>query len=100
MTPEQHPLITRIGEMEDRYQELTRVMGELDMAIEQYKEFKADLDILKDYMGSGQWLKDYEADEAGLVPTDLNREVLSQDALYDFLEDADKILALAKETFK
>lgn len=99
MTTEQQALITRIQEMEDRYQELTRVLGELDMAIDQYKDFKEDLDILKDYMESGQWLKDYEADEAGQVPSDLKREVLSQDALYDFFEGADKIFAFAKETF-
>ena len=99
MASDKEQLITRIKEMEDRYQELTRVLGELDIAIEQYKDYKDDLDILKTYMESGQWLKDYEADEAGMVPSDLNREILSQDALYDFLEGADKILALAKETF-
>jgi len=99
MASDKEQLITRIKEMEDRYQELTRVMGELDIAIKQYKDYKDDLDILKNYMESGQWLKDYEADEAGMVPSDLNREILSQDALYDFLEGADKILAFAKETF-
>ena len=99
MASDKEQLITRIKEMEDRYQELTRVLGELDIAIGQYKDYKDDLDILKTYMESGQWLKDYEADEAGMVPSDLNREILSQDALYDFLEGADKILAFAKETF-
>lgn len=99
MASEKEQLITRIKEMEDRYQELTRVLGELDIAIEQYKDYKDDLDILKNYMESGQWLEDYEADEAGQVPADLKREVLSEDALYDFLEGADKILAFAKETF-
>ena len=99
MASDKEQLITRIKEMEDRYQELTRILGELDIAIGQYKDYKDDLDILKTYMESGQWLKDYEADEAGMVPSDLNREILSQDALYDFLEGADKILAFAKETF-
>ena len=50
MTAEQQTLIARIQEMEDRYQELTNVLGELDIAIEQYKDFKEDIDILKDYM--------------------------------------------------
>ena len=36
---------------------------------------------LEDYMESGQWQKDFEADEAGLVPKDLPREILSEDAL-------------------
>ena len=99
MTNEQTNLITRIQEMEDRYHEVTRVLGELDMAIEEYNDFKDELATLKDYMESGQWQKDFEADEAGLVPKDLPREILSEDALYDFLSGADKIIAFAKESF-
>ena len=98
MTPEQETLITRIKEMEDRYHEVTRVLGELDMAIEEYNDFKDELATLKDYMESGQWQKDFEADEAGLVPKDLPREILSEDGLYDLLSGADKIIAFAKES--
>lgn len=43
--------------------------------------------ILSDYQESGQWRRDYELDEQGLLPRDLKRGVLSQDALYDFLID-------------
>lgn len=100
MTHEQETLITRIKEMEDRYHEVTRVLGELDTAIEEYNDFKDELATLKDYMESGQWQKDFEADEAGLVPKDLPREVLSEDGLYDLLSGADRIIAFAKESFK
>lgn len=100
MEPKQENLIARINEMEVRYHEVTRVLGELDMAIEEYNDFKSELQILKDYMESGQWQKDFEADEAGQVPKDLNREVLSEDALYDLLEGADKIIAFAKQSFE
>lgn len=100
MTKEQENLITRIKEMEVRYHEVTRVLGELDMAIEEFNDFKSELQILKDYMESGQWKKDFEADEAGQVPKDLHREVLSEDALYDLLEGADKIIAFAKQSFE
>jgi hypothetical protein len=37
------------------------------------------------YYESGQWLQDYELDEAGRLPRDLKRGVLSQDAVYNFL---------------
>jgi len=37
------------------------------------------------YMDSGQWLKDYAADERGEWSTDLKRGVLSQDGLYNLL---------------
>ena len=65
---------------------------------EQFLEAQKRL-TLEDYMESGQWQKDFEADEAGLVPKDLPREVLSEDALYDLLSGADKIIAFAKESF-
>ena len=44
------------------------------------------LKILAQYYESGQWLRDYELDEQGLLPQNLKRGVLSQDALYAFLE--------------
>ena len=40
---------------------------------------------LVDYYESGQWLKDYEADERGELPRDLKRGVLSQDSLWELL---------------
>lgn len=43
--------------------------------------------ILSNYLESGQWLRDYELDEQGLLPKDLKRGVLSQDALYGFLTE-------------
>lgn len=87
MTKKQKELISRIEAMEARYQEFKRVLGELEN----------NLSILRDYMESGQWQKDFEADEAGLIPQDLPREVLSEDALYNLLAEAGEILAPAKE---
>lgn len=45
---------------------------------------KEQLMSLREYYESGQWLFDYELDENGLLPRDMKRGVLSQDALYDF----------------
>lgn len=42
---------------------------------------------LRDYYSGGQWLRDYEADERGELPEDLKRGVLSQDGLWNFLEE-------------
>lgn len=42
---------------------------------------------LTDYYEGGQWLRDYGLDEQGLLPQDLKRGVLAQDAVYDFLEE-------------
>ena len=38
------------------------------------------------YYEGGQWLRDYELDEQGLLPPDLKRGVLSQDGIYNLLE--------------
>ena len=45
------------------------------------------LRLLDAYYTSGEWREDYEVDERGELPRDLKRGVLSQDALYDLLED-------------
>ena len=41
---------------------------------------------LSEYYGSAAWKRDLAADEAGLLPKELKRGVLSQDGLYDLLE--------------
>ena len=49
------------------------------------------MDLLKDYISSGQWLKDFEADERGEIGTDVDRAVLSEDGLYNLLSDIDTL---------
>ena len=46
-----------------------------------------DIAALDRYQRSGQWLEDYEADEAGLLPEGTPRSVLSQDGLYNLLQE-------------
>ena len=46
---------------------------------------KEEMQILLQYYEGGQWLRDYELDEAGLLPHTLKRGVLSEDAVYNFL---------------
>lgn len=49
-------------------------------------EEKAMLICLTEYYEGGQWLKDYEADEQGLIPSEVKRGILAQDTLYNFLQ--------------
>lgn len=44
------------------------------------------LEALTAYYQGGLWLRDYELDERGLLPTTLKRGVLGQDTVYDLLE--------------
>ena len=55
--------------------------------IERIKKMEHYYDALKEYYESGLWLSDYEADERGELPADLKRCVLSQDGLYNLLND-------------
>ena len=59
--------------------------------IERIKKMEACYDALREYVDSGLWLSDYEADERGELPSDLKRGVLSQDGLYDLLSETDEI---------
>ena len=43
------------------------------------------LKALKAYYEGGQWLRDYELDERGILPQTLKRGVLSQDGVYNLL---------------
>ena len=44
------------------------------------------LSALSSYYGSAAWKRDFAADEAGLLPKELKRGVLSEDGIYDLLE--------------
>ena len=95
-TPE---LIVRVKEMELRFDSVCRELSLLEAALGFYDEFSEDLDALKVYMESGQWKKDFEADEAGLIPADLKRGVLSEDGLYDVLDKVGRALSRAAAVF-
>ena len=41
---------------------------------------------LEDYYVSQEWKDDFVADEAGELPSDLNRGVLSEDGIYNMLQ--------------
>lgn len=55
--------------------------------INRIKEMERHYDALREYMDSGLWLQDYEADERGELPSGLKRGVLSEDGLYDLLTE-------------
>jgi len=45
---------------------------------------------LEKYYTSDAWKRDFAADEAGLLPKELKRGVLSEDGIYSMLEEADE----------
>lgn len=79
--------IDRITRMETLYDKSQEVVNRLNQALEDFTALQADLDELEAYYTSPQWRKDFEADEAGKLPKDLKRGVLSEDGLWNLLED-------------
>ena len=79
--------LQRIAAMEAALDRTAAAVQALDAAIDRYETIRIDIDRLTDYLDSGAWREDYEADEAGLVPQDMKRGVLSEDALFNLLGD-------------
>ena len=79
----------RVVRMESLFDRLSEALGECpDLPISE-EEFRRDRMILSEYLESGDWLRDFELDEAGLLPKGLKRGVLSEDGLYDLLSTLD-----------
>ena len=79
--------IDRITRMETLFDKSQEGVNRLSQALEDFAALQADLDELEAYYTSPQWRKDFEADEAGKLPKDLKRGVLSEDGLWNLLED-------------
>ena len=75
-----------IIQMEEYYDTLCEALESKGSFSNFNDEEKAMLASLTEYYEGGQWLKDYEADEQGLLPKGLKRGILAQDTLYDFFQ--------------
>lgn len=81
--------LARIKKMEDDFNQVREVVRSLDKALTDYEAVQGRISRLEEYQESGQWLKDFEADERGELPPymDLPRGVLSEDGLDNLLRD-------------
>lgn len=69
--------------------EILRRVAHMEAVFDRLREQPdpALLEELLRYYEGGQWLADYEADQRGELPKDLKRGVLSQDGVWDLLEE-------------
>ena len=79
--------ITRISNMEEKLDSAVSAIQQLDKAIEYYSAQLGNITELAAYLTSEDWKEDFAADEAGKLPRDLERGVLSEDGIYDMLQD-------------
>ncbi len=80
--------IERIKEMERLYDEACEVVSAYSVAFERFLDIQDAIMKLEEYYES-DWADDFEADEAGELPHDLKRGILTEDAIYDLLEEND-----------
>ena len=70
---------------------------QLSTALDDYAEAQKSLRELEDYYGSDDWKQDFADDEAGLLPQGLRRGVLSEDGIWNLLEDSRSLNTRIKE---
>ena len=80
--------IERIKAMEQHLNRVSQAVMRLSAALDEYAEAQVALHELEAYYNSDEWKRDYADDEAGLIPKDLKRGVLSEDAVWNVLEDS------------
>ena len=69
----------------------------LEAAIEEFEAVQPLVGELSDYYSSKKWRRDFEDDGAGKFPNDLKRGVLSEDAVYDALNENDRLLSVIRD---
>jgi hypothetical protein len=80
--------IKRIRQMERRMKRVANAVTKLSAALENYEAVQEDIAALEQYYSSEAWKQDFADDEAGLLPSDLKRGVLSEDGIWNLLSDA------------
>jgi hypothetical protein len=77
--------IERIQHFETLLDRVAPVLDNLEEALDAFDGIQEDVQELSSYYESDEWRDDFEADEAGKLPADLKRGVLSEDGIYDVL---------------
>lgn len=89
--------IERIRLMEKCLDESRAAVDRLNDAFEKYFAVRSKYMALVEYYDDGLWRRDFEDDEAGKIPSDLKRGVLSEDAVWNLIEDHRTALERMKE---
>lgn len=83
--------------MELQLDRASAAVMELSAALDRYEDAQEAIASLETYYGSDEWRKDFADDEAGRLPQDLKRGVLSEDAVWNLLSDNRDLKARIRE---
>ena len=81
----------RIEEMEKHFERASEVVDRLSSTLDEYAKVQDSIKALESYYGSKEWKKDFRDDEKGLLPPDLKRGVLSEDGIWNLLEEVQEL---------
>ena len=81
--------IERIEHLEKIFDEVQNSFKN-DQNFFENKKMEVKVSLLTQYLESGQWLRDFELDEKGKLPSDLKRGILSEDGLYNLIADIEQ----------
>lgn len=86
----------RIREMEQLLDVASAALQQLSAAVDRYTAAQEAISKLSAYYGSQEWKQDLAADEAGRLPQGMKRGVLSEDGIWNLLDDNKELLARIK----
>lgn len=75
----------RVAKNSVRFREVEDAAKQAEMGVDILLDQWTNICIPNDYLDSGEWQSDFEADERGEIPKDFPRGVLSEDGLYNIL---------------
>ena len=90
----------RIKKMERYLDRASTAVIDLSAALDKYEDAQKAISALSRYYGSDEWRPDFADDEAGLLPKDLKRGVLSEDGIWNLLSDSRELNTRLQETVK
>ena len=90
--------IERIKQMELHLDRASSAVMQLSAALDNYIDVQESISVLDEYYSSDDWKQDYADDEAGLLPPNLRRGVLSEDAVWNLLSDTKEMNIRLLET--
>ena len=90
--------IERIKQMELHLDRASSSVMQLSAALDNYIDVQKSISVLDEYYSSDDWKQDYADDEAGLLPPNLRRGVLSEDAVWNLLSDTKEMNIRLLET--
>jgi hypothetical protein len=87
----------RINDMEQLMERASSAVINFSAALDKFVEAQQAIAALSDYYGSDEWKQDFADDEAGLLPADLKRGVLSEDGIWNLLADNRELMNRMRE---